>query len=118
MREDPRVGCLLAFALPFLSLSFGQAPSQAAMDAAGRLLEPHLPHLHPWEVRVVAGRVRVQGPHQRLLTVQCLLLAHAPALPLVAPGPRLQRHMPAWRWWRQLQPPWQQSPLRQTCCSP
>jgi hypothetical protein len=48
------VGCLLAFALPFLSLSFGQAPSQSAMDAAGRLLEPHLPNLRPWEVSVLA----------------------------------------------------------------
>ena len=54
MKEDPRVGCLLAFALPFLTLSFGQAPSQAAMGAAGRLLEPHLPHLRPWEVSVLA----------------------------------------------------------------
>lgn len=56
MQADPRVGVVLAFALPFLSLSFGYTPSQEDMDAAGQLMEPHLESLRPWEV---AGELRL-----------------------------------------------------------
>jgi hypothetical protein len=33
MHEDPRLAVVMAFALPFLALSFGTSPKQADMDA-------------------------------------------------------------------------------------
>ncbi|KAL4425499.1 hypothetical protein ABPG75_009515 [Micractinium tetrahymenae] len=51
--EDPHVAVVMAFALPFLSLSFGYTPSAADMAAAGRAVEPHLAALRPWEVAVL-----------------------------------------------------------------
>ena len=36
MQDDPRVGVVMAFALPFLSLSFGYTPSEADLDAGGQ----------------------------------------------------------------------------------
>lgn len=59
MAEDPRVAVVMAFALPFLSLSFGYTPSPADMEAAGRAVEPHLAALRPWEV---AGGARARAP--------------------------------------------------------
>ncbi len=35
VREDPRVAVVMAFALPFLSLSFGFVPTQADMEQGG-----------------------------------------------------------------------------------
>lgn len=53
MAKDPHVAVVMAFALPFLSLSFGYTPSPADMEAAGRAVEPHLAALRPWEVAVL-----------------------------------------------------------------
>ena len=41
---------MLAYALPFLALSFGAAPTQREMAAAAAAVAPHLPHLRAWEV--------------------------------------------------------------------
>lgn len=70
IKEDPRVAIVMAFALPFLSLSFGFTPSQADMEAAGAAVEPHVAQLRPWEVAVLMwGAARLgYAPGPRLLS--------------------------------------------------
>ncbi|KAK9829839.1 hypothetical protein WJX72_008179 [[Myrmecia] bisecta] len=50
LADDPKVAVVLALGLPFLSLSFGFKPERASVDAAARLIQPHLDAYQPWEL--------------------------------------------------------------------
>lgn len=73
VREDPRVAVVFAFALPFLSLSFGFVPSQADMEKGterchvGRAGQPLTAHQHA-----------LQHPHR---AHRACLPAYTPAKP-------------------------------------
>lgn len=92
MHEDPRLAVVMAFALPFLALSFGTSPKQADMDAAAKLLQPHLDSLRPWEVAVLlfgAARLGYQ-PNAYLLAqlrerVRCILHEQAASMKAFSP---------------------------------